>query len=60
MPGPEVCMLKATRSELDARAISSVAMAKASQPIPVPPYSSGMIAPNRPISPILSTMSFGQ
>jgi hypothetical protein len=54
-------MLIWTRSELDARAISSVMIIAASQPIPFPPYSSGITVPNRPSSPIgLTASSYGK
>jgi len=54
-------MLIWTRSELEARAISSVIIAAASQPMLFPPYSSGITVPNRPSSPIgLTTSSYGK
>jgi len=50
-------MLTCTRSALEARAISSVMIIAASQPISLPPYSSGMTVPKKPSSPIGLTAS---
>src|SRR5450759_4847415 len=50
-------MFTCTRSELEARAISSVMIAAASHPMLLPPYSSGITVPNRPSSPIGFTTS---
>ena len=47
---PKVFMLICTRRLLEPRAISSVMIMAASQPISLPPYSSGITVPNRPSS----------
>ena len=58
---PISCMFTCTRSELDARAISSVMIAAASHPMLFPPYSSGITVPNSPSSPIgFTTSAYGK
>src|SRR5262245_8723024 len=47
---PTVSMLICTRSALQARAISSLTIMVASQPMSLPPYSSGMTVPRNPSS----------
>jgi hypothetical protein len=45
-------MLTCTRNELAARAISSVTIMAASQPMSSPSYSSGITVPKKPSSPM--------
>jgi hypothetical protein len=53
----QVCMLICTRRELETRAISSVTIMAASQPISSPSYSSGITVPKKPSSPMGSMAS---
>ncbi len=45
-------MLICTRSELEARAISSLTIMAARNPMPSPSYSSGITVPKKPSSPM--------
>jgi hypothetical protein len=49
---PRVCILICTRRELETRAISSVTIMAASQPMSSPSYFSGITVPKKPSSPM--------
>jgi len=51
-------MFTCTRRALEARAISSVMIIAASQPISLPPYCSGITVPKKPSSPMGFTASW--